>query len=141
MILLIPLILRTLISVSLRPGFVSELEAELVEESVIKRLIASIKCGVCGQRYAVGSVSILGHCEDLWYLKALCSACRTQSLVAVVIKEDGLLEPVTDLTEAELDRFRDIGVLTADDVLDTHNFLKDFNGEFSQLFCKDFKKK
>jgi len=112
-----------------------------MEESMIKRLLASIKCGVCGKRYAVNSVSILGHCEDLWYLKALCSACHTQSLVAVVIKEDGMLEPVTDLTKAELDRFRDIDVLTADDVLDTHNFLKGFDGDFSQLFCKGFNKK
>ena len=95
-----------------------------MEESMVKRLIASIKCGVCGQRYAVNSVGILGHCENLWYLKAHCSACHTQSLVAIVIKEDGLPEPVTDLTEEELDKFGDTGVLTADDVLDAHNFLK-----------------
>lgn len=115
------------------------LETALVED-LIKRLIASIKCGVCGQRYEVDNISILGHRQDLWYLRALCSACRTQSLVAVVIKEDRLPEAITDLTETELDKFRDAGVLTADDVLDIHDFLKDFSGDFSQLFYQEFNK-
>jgi len=115
-------------------------EAELVEESLIKRLIASIKCGVCGQRYAMDSVSILGHRQDLWYLRARCSDCHTQSLVAVVIKEDGSTEPVTDLTKAELDKFRDTDALNVDDVLDMHIFLKGFDGEFSHLFDQELNK-
>lgn len=113
----------------------------MVEESMVKKLAAFIKCDVCGQRYAADSVGILGHCDDLWYLKALCSACHTQSLVAIVIKEDGTPEPVTDLTKAELDKFGDTGVLTADDVLDAHNFLNGFDGDFSQLFCGDSNKR
>ena len=111
-----------------------ELEAALAEGNLIKSLIALVKCGVCGQRYQIDNVSILGHSHDLWYLKALCSACHTQSLVAVVIKEDKLPQVITDLTEMELDKFRDAGVLTADDLLDMHNFLKKFSGDVSQLF-------
>lgn len=106
-------------------------------EDLIKRLIASIKCGVCGQHYGVANINILGHRRDLWYLRALCSACHTQSLVAVVIKEDRMPEAITDLTETELDKFRDLGVLNANDVLDIHNFLKDFSGDFSRLFNQE----
>lgn len=106
-------------------------------EDLIKRLIASIKCGVCGQHYGVANINILGHRRDLWYLRAFCSACHTQSLVAVVIKEDRMPEAITDLTETELDKFRDLGVLNANDVLDIHNFLKDFSGDFSRLFNQE----
>jgi len=113
------------------------LEAELAEESLIKSLIALVKCSVCGQRYKMGDISVLGHSQDLWYLKAICSVCRTQSLVAVVIKEDGLPEVVTDLTGKELDKFRDAGVMTADDVLDMHNFLKEFSGDVAQLLNRE----
>lgn len=108
-----------------------------MEESLIKRLIASVKCGVCGQRYGLENISILGHRQDLWYMGARCSACRTRSLVAVVVKEDRVREVITDLTDTELDKFRDIGVLTADDVLDMHNFLKEFRGDFSQLLNRE----
>jgi len=113
------------------------LETELVEESLIKRLVASVKCGVCGQRYELENISILGHRQDLWYMEAHCSACHTQSLVAVVVKADGLREVITDLSDTELDKFKDMGVLTADDVLDMHNFLKEFSGDFSQFFNRE----
>ncbi len=109
-----------------------------MEEGLIKRLIASIKCGICGQCYEVDNISILGHRQSLWYLRALCSACHTQCLLAAVIKEDRLPEFITDLTNAELDKFRDIGVLTADDVLDMHNFLRDFRGDVPRLFSQEF---
>ena len=43
-------------------------------------------------------------------------------------------EIVSDLTEAELDRFRNMEVPTADEMLDMYSFLEDFNGDFTQLF-------
>jgi len=111
-----------------------------VEEGLIKKLMASIKCGVCGQHYEVANIDVLGHQESLWFLKAFCPACHTQCLVAAVIKEDRPPEVITDLTKAELDKFEDMGVLTADDMLDMHNFLKDFSGDYFQLFNQEFNK-
>ena len=105
-----------------------------MEEALIKRLMSSIECGVCGQHYEADSVDVLGHQGDLWFLKALCSACHTRCLVAAVIKEDRVPKAITDLTGAELDRFSNMSGLTADEVLEMHNFLKDFDGDFSRLF-------
>ena len=107
-----------------------------MEETFIKRLVASIKCAVCGQHYEIDNINVLGHDENLWFLRTLCSACHTQCLVAAVIKEDRAPEVITDLTAAELDRFKNMGVVTADEVLDIHNFLKDFSGGFSRLFSQ-----
>ena len=106
----------------------------MMKENVIKQVMASLKCDVCQQRYEPDNVTVLGHQEDLWFLKVFCSACHNQSLVAVVIKEGKAPEVVTDLTEAELDKFKNAVGLTADEVLDMHNFLKDFDGDFSRLF-------
>ena len=105
-----------------------------MEESLIKKLVASVKCSVCGQRYKAGNIDVLGHEEDLWFLRVSCPACNTQYLMAAIIREDGVSEVITDLTEAELDRFRNMDRLIPDDVLDMHNFLKDFDGDFSQIF-------
>jgi len=107
--------------------------AELMEERLIKRLMASMKCDSCGQHYKVYDIDVLGHREDLWFLRVLCSACHTQCLVAAVVKEGRMPEAVTDLMAAELDEFGD-SVIEADDVLNMHDFLKDFDGDFSQLF-------
>jgi hypothetical protein len=108
------------------------LEAGLMEERLIKRLMASMKCESCGQHYEVYNVDVLGHREDLWFLRVHCSACHTQCLVAAIVKESRMSEVVTDLSEFELDEFKD-NVIEIDDVLNMHNFLKDFDGNFSRL--------
>jgi hypothetical protein len=107
-----------------------------MKENVIKRVMTSMKCGVCGQRYESANVSVLGRQEDLWFLKVFCSACHTQYLVAAVIKKGRAPEVITDLTRVEVNKFKSAGGLTADEVLDMHNFLKTFDGDFSQLFSR-----
>jgi hypothetical protein len=109
----------------------------VVKENVIKRVMASLRCGVCQQRYEPDNVTVLGQQEDLWLLKVFCPTCHTQYLVAAVIKEGKAPEVITDLTEAEWDKFRNAVGLTADEVLDMHNFLKDFDGDFSRLFGRE----
>ena len=106
----------------------------MIEESLIKKVIASMECKVCRQFYNADNIDVIGHEGELWFLRVSCSACRVQHLIAAVIKEDKAPVVITDLTEVELDKFRNVGVLTADEMLDIHNFLKDFEGDFSQLF-------
>lgn len=105
-----------------------------MKERLIKKLMTSIKCDSCGQHYEMSNIDVLGNNDDLWFLKVLCSSCHTQCLVAAVIKESHALEIITDLTETELNKFLNMGVVDADDVLNVHKFLKDFNGDFSSLF-------
>jgi hypothetical protein len=105
-----------------------------MEESLIKRLIASIKCGVCGQHYQEDNIEVIEHSEELWFLRVFCSFCHAKSLVAAIIREDDKAEVITDLTEAELERFKGGDLVRVDDVLDMHNFLKDFDGDFPRLF-------
>jgi len=112
------------------------LGAGLIEEGLIKKVIASMECRACRQFYNADNIDVIGHEGELWFLRAFCSTCRVQHLIAVVIKEDRAPVVITDLTEAELDKFRNVGVLTADEMLDIHNFLKDFEGDFSQLFSQ-----
>lgn len=106
-----------------------------MEEGLIKRLMASIKCSSCGQHYEVYDMDIIGRKEDMWFLRVQCSSCHTQSLVAAIIKESRIPEVVNDLTETELDKLTNW--VSADDVLDMHNFLKGFDGDFSHLFGRE----
>ena len=105
-----------------------------MEESLVKKLIASIKCGACGQYFKEANVSVIEHNEELWFLRVVCSSCHTKCLVAAIIREDEKAEFITDLTEVELEKFKNLDEIRADDVLDMHNFLKDFDGDFPRLF-------
>lgn len=95
-----------------------------------------MKCEECGQNYESFNIDILGHREDMWFLRALCSSCHTQCLVAAVVKEDKVVEEVEDLTTAEVDRNQSEAI-EIDDMLDMHNFLVDFDGDFSSFFGQE----
>ena len=107
-----------------------------MDKSFIKKLMTSIKCGACGQQYDGDNINVLAHEDYVWFLRASCPACHTKCLIVALIKEGETPEVITDLTEAELDKLRDVGAPTPDDMLDMHNFLKAFDGDFSQLFTQ-----
>ncbi len=107
-----------------------------MEDRTIKRLMTSIKCSSCGQDYKGHNVKVIGHHLGLWFISAYCSSCHSHSLLAVTVGKEKA-QIYTDLTEAELARFKKSGVPTSDDILDMHNFLKEFNGDFTQLFGRE----
>ena len=107
-----------------------------MEERLIKKLMTSIKCDSCGQHYEVYDVDILGHREDMWFMRVQCSICHTQCLVAAVVREGKGPAVITDLTEGEL-KAREDDAIEAEDVLDMHRFLEGFDGDFLGLFGRE----
>lgn len=107
-----------------------------MDERFIKKLMSNMKCGVCGQRYAVANVHILGHRDDLWFVGIFCPSCRSQGLVAAVVKEGAIPQLITEFTDAEEVKFAQAQAVSCDDVLEVHDFLKRFDGDFGQLFTE-----
>ncbi len=109
---------------------------DLMEEAIIKRLMTSLKCDTCGQHYNTPNVEILGHRDELWFFRVHCASCQSQCLIAATIKEQALADAVSDLNKSELHEFYNGEQVATNDVLDMHNFLKTFNGDFNLLFRK-----
>jgi hypothetical protein len=105
-----------------------------MEERIVKKLMTSVKYPGCGQNYQMRNVKILGNHQDLWFLQVSCSSCHNGYLITAVINQDKNPEIVSDLTDAEFTKFQYSRPPNANDVLDMHSFLKDFNGDFSGLF-------
>jgi hypothetical protein len=108
-----------------------------MEEGLIKRLIASIRCGSCGQNYQEEHIEIIEHSDELWFLKVFCSSCHVRCLVAAIIREDTRPEIITDLTRGELEKFKNMNGIREEDLLGMHKFLKDFDGDFPRLFRQE----
>ncbi len=107
-----------------------------MEERLIKKLMTSMKCDSCGQHYEMSGIDIIGHREDLWFLRVFCPACHTRCLVAAVVKESRVSGVVAGPGEEAPDRFGK-STIDVDDVLGMHDFLKDFDGDFSQLLARE----
>jgi chromosome condensin MukBEF MukE localization factor len=56
--------------------------------------------------------------------------------VAAVVREDKVVEEADDLTTDEMDKNQGRAI-EIDDMLDMHNFLIDFDGDFSSFFGQE----
>ena len=100
-------------------------------------LIETRRMNAANAKLFAGRKRILGRYTDLWFLSVFCVGCQSQGLVAAVLKEGNIPEVVTDFTEEEYNKFCEMAIVGADDVLDLHNYLKDFDGDFSRVFSEE----
>ena len=108
-----------------------------MRESFLKRLFSKVNCGVCGQKYDTSNIKVLDQEDGLWVLSVYCRSCGTQGLIAAVVQEGTVTDIITDLTEAERERFHESEAVALDDVARMRDFLKEFDGDFARLFSED----
>ncbi len=101
-----------------------------MEDGLMRRLVASCRCQSCGHRYPADNVTVLGEEDGLWLLRAVCGACHVSAVVAAILRD----EDPSDLSPGEQVRFRSLGPVNADDVLDAREFLARFRGDVDGLF-------
>jgi DNA-directed RNA polymerase subunit RPC12/RpoP len=104
-----------------------------MEERRIRKLMATMKCSACGQNYESPDIEILGHRAELWFMRVHCAGCKTRVLIAAVVKESKA-PTMSDLSKSEYLRFKTLGAVADDELLDMHSFLKDFDGDFQKIF-------
>lgn len=104
----------------------------MLDDSVVKKVMTAVKCTACGEHFKADDVDVLARVAGLWFLKVSCSSCHNQSLATAM--EEDIVSQVSDLTEAEWDKFEGAGAVTGEYLLLMHNFLRDFEGDFARLF-------
>jgi hypothetical protein len=104
------------------------------QERLLKQLISTFRCSVCRRGFDREHVRVAARHEQLWIVSVRCALCRNQQVFWVALKENGDLTDLRDLTEAEEEQFATMAPVTSDEVLDMHEFLRGFNGDFKRLF-------
>jgi hypothetical protein len=123
-------------------------------ERRIKQLIlaAVTRCSSCHRRYDLDDFAIIGHREHLWMLTVICEGCYNQGFITAVLDgQDGgrvhdrgeAAPPAltdrrgrrSDLLPGERARFAGAAPVSTGDLLDLHDFLDDFDGDFADLFA------
>jgi len=106
-------------------------------ESLIRHLMDTVRCSVCSSTYPFDNVTVLGHQDELWFLSVTCPECRTQGLIAALVRgEDSAASVPATPTSA--------GVSLSDappsgppindtDVADMREFLRTFRGDFAAV--------
>jgi hypothetical protein len=117
-------------------------------EKQIKRIVLDRmeRCSVCHRDFVADDVHVLSRKSDMWMLMVSCSECHARNFVAAVIGDGDAeeaqlalrrlgeehlrsrdsIEPESDVVAGE--------PVSIDDVLEMHEFLSSFDGDFRSLF-------
>jgi hypothetical protein len=121
-------------------------------ENQIKRIVLDRmdRCGICHRSYEPEDVHVLSRKPDFWMMLVQCTDCHAKSFVAAVMKDGDPRE--ARLALRQLTEQAESGTLTieaesgeelieyaepvsAHDVLEMHEFLDSFDGDFRKLFA------
>ncbi len=123
-------------------------------EVQIKRIVLNRmhRCSVCHHDYGTDDISVVSRKSDMWMMLVECTDCHARNYVAAVLKDGdpdearlalrqlhekatGAEEPVriAELAEAQAQPGPEVG---PHDVLEMHEFLQDFDGDFLKHFAK-----
>lgn len=104
------------------------------QEHRLKQLISSYRCHVCRRCFERDHVRLAARHEQLWIVSVRCSLCRNQQVFWIALKENQEETVLEDVSQGEDEQFAELPPITSDDVLDMHQFLRSFNGDFLRLF-------
>jgi DNA polymerase II large subunit len=112
------------------------MDFKLMKE-IIAVLKQQVRCSKCNKRFVHRELDIQDVAEAGMTLACRCSQCQTESFMEIDLK------PVKEITQQANQKrnSRNLKVtakklhsITTDDVLDMKNFLKDFTGDFKNIF-------
>ena len=110
-------------------------------ESWLTGELATFGCAACGQAYGDRHIRLIARREELFFVDLSCHHCGSQAVAIVTIRiegdsaslQTGELVPAEDVAPAQPAHAGDAEPISADDVLDVHALLQDFDGDVRQL--------
>jgi hypothetical protein len=117
-------------------------------EKQIKRIVLDRmeRCSVCHRGFEPDDVHVLSRKSDMWMLMVSCGECQARNFVAAVIGDGDAEEAQLALrrlgeehvrTRVDVEPETDVEAgqpISVDDVLEIHEFLQSFDGDFQALF-------
>lgn len=115
-----------------------------IKEIVLRRMN---RCVVCHRDFSTEDIHVLSRKSDIWTMLVECDDCHARNFVAAVLNDGDPQEAqlaLRRLTEDALDGVEDEPTIeleapptgeriSAGDVVDMHQFLKEFDGDFISL--------
>ncbi|CAA9526329.1 MAG: hypothetical protein AVDCRST_MAG73-599 [uncultured Thermomicrobiales bacterium] len=117
-----------------------------VSEPQIKRIVLNRleRCSVCHHLYEPDDIRVITRKPAMWTLLVECTECPARNFVAAVLQDGDPEEAQRTLRELSRssafgDEFPSVPEpvsppVSTDDLLDLHEYLADFDGDFRKLF-------
>ncbi len=119
-------------------------------EVQIKRIVLDRmeRCGICHRDFGPDDIHVISRKPDLWTMLVECDECHARNFVAAVLNDgdpeeaqvalrrlnESALKKTSAEPEIPSEAPPDGEPVTAGDVVDIHEFLRDFDGDFKVMF-------
>jgi len=93
------------------------------------------KCPICNKKYGQTKILVLEEEMNRTTFHATCESCKISSLVFVSSGKMGIVSigMLTDLTREEAKNLFKSEEISADNVIEVHEYFKNFKGEISEF--------
>lgn len=107
-------------------------------QEMIKQVRTAMRCPSCGSRYDTDNIHFLGQLDMAALVQLDCQSCGLPVMATILWSEKnpqhGHSKLMSDLSVDESESTATGEPVTTDSVVDVHQFLKKFDGNFETLF-------
>lgn len=102
-------------------------------KSIIKHLKKEVPCNSCDKKFDDNSIKVLSSYNSDAIFHFDCPHCKNQLIIHVSVLEQNEKESKINISAHKPEN------ISKNDILDIHNFLSQFNGDFKKLFSTEIK--
>ncbi|OGE88036.1 MAG: hypothetical protein A3J07_01865 [Candidatus Doudnabacteria bacterium RIFCSPLOWO2_02_FULL_49_13] len=108
---------------------------------ILQWLAHILRCPVCGHKYEASQTKIIDAADDKPMMGRSilvhtdCDKCKSSVVFSIAIDGPEIFSigMVTDLTSQDTSKFKNSQPISSDEVLATHEFLREFDGDFRSI--------
>lgn len=104
-----------------------------IPQAMLREIVARVKCALCGHHFRVNDIRVLGRRGNAWAMRVACPTCRAQALLFAVADRRATQTLYSDLAPDEWARFQDRPPISTDDVIAFHEYIRAYDGDFSEI--------
>ncbi|MBM3128416.1 MAG: hypothetical protein FJ009_07230 [Chloroflexi bacterium] len=104
-----------------------------IPPAMFREIVARVRCALCGHHFRANDIQVLGRRGNAWAMRAHCPMCRAQALLFAVVEPRAAHMLYSDLAPDEWARFKDRPPIATDDVIAFHQFIRAYDGDFSEI--------
>lgn len=108
---------------------------------IIKNIKETVLCASCEANYGGQDIYILSTIADKCVLLVNCRHCHTPMLITASVNGTKNGQSVNEIEKMKFEHGKSEDIISSDDVLEIHDFLKDFDGDFQKLIVKEKREK
>ncbi len=104
--------------------------------AVIRNIKSHVNCPHCDNSYSNDDINVVSAVSDKCVIVAQCDYCKTSILFTANLNPHRSEQSNPPAINTRVERMETKEIVSSDDVMDVHHFLKDFKGNFDEILPK-----